>query len=234
LSSSRSFLPLGRQTVTGRETTAADWRPGRLHPAPVHRPASSTPDTRRAADADREQAYLDGYAAGMAACREELEAERRRLAEDRAALERARIELEALRQHEKLALEQQRATLLRQLQLETVELAVALAERLLRAELRLAPDTVIRVAREALGELDGSSAVRLKVCPQDAATLREAAQGLAHETGVAELEIIPQPHLEPGEVEVETSSGGLDGRWACQLARLRRALHRAVAGEEGP
>jgi flagellar assembly protein FliH len=130
-------------------------------------------------------------------------------------------------------LEEEYAALHHQAQLYVIEIAVKVAERLLRAQLRLAPDTVIRVAREALTEAEGGDLVRVRVAPSDLQVLQEAATGLAAETGVGRMEVAARPGLERGEIELETGTGTLDGRWSTQLERVRRGLRQVVGGGEG-
>lgn len=194
----------------------------------------AVPPTPEAASGPVADAYQRGLAEGRQLGREEFALEREGLAAREAILERARADLERRAGELEASFREEREALIKGAQLQLVELAVLVAERLLRAQLKLAPDTVIRVAREALGEIRGEPAVRLRAGPEDVPLLREALDGLAGEAGVSELEVIPQSDLDQGELEVETSSGTLDGRWSSQLACMRQGLSRPITGEEGP
>jgi len=184
-------------------------------------------------DGRADAAFARGYAEGQQQAQTVVAERLAELAAREADLEQIGAALKAELHARERQLEEEYAILRHQAQLHVIEIAVKVAERLLRTQLRMAPDTVIRVAREALTEAEGGDLVRARVAPSDLEVLQEAAAGLAAETGVARLEIVARPGLEPGEVELETGTGTLDARWATQLERVRRGLRQAAGGGEG-
>ncbi|HSW10165.1 MAG TPA: FliH/SctL family protein [Bacillota bacterium] len=233
--SSRSFSPLDAAPPRGA-LPPQPWNPGRLGRDPV---AAAEPPPETAAvppdgDGGREDAaFARGYAEGQQQAQVIVAERLAELAVLEADVQQVREGFQAEFRAREQRLEEEYAALRHQAQLYVIEIAVKVAERLLRAQLRLAPDTVIRVAREALAEAEGGDLVRARVAPSDLEVLQEAAAGLAAETGVGRLEVAARPGLERGEVELETGTGTLDARWSTQLERARRGLRQAAGGGEG-
>jgi flagellar biosynthesis/type III secretory pathway protein FliH len=105
---------------------------------------------------------------------------------------------------------------------QTATLARMLAERLLGAELTLAPERVVELATAALREARGARRARIRANSLDAPLLLSR----LHELGMkAEaLEIVPDDSLERGSLLLDTDLGVLDARIAPQLDRLTEAL----------
>ncbi len=102
---------------------------------------------------------------------------------------------------------------------ELVALARAMAERILRREVRVGEDAV-RLAERGISELRGLRRVVLRVTPGDAA----AASALP-------ARVVPDPALAPGEVVVEAEGVRVDGRFQAQLDEIVRALRETEATE---
>ncbi|HCC32733.1 MAG TPA: hypothetical protein DEQ28_02350 [Clostridiales bacterium] len=235
MSSSRRFSPL--DAAPPREVLPPQpWSPGRVSRDPV---AAAEPLPEMAAappesdDRREREAFARGYAEGQQQAQIIVAERLAELTAREADVQQVREGLQATFDARKQRLEQEYAALLHQAQLYVIEIAVKVAERLLRTQLRLAPDTVIRVAREALAEVEGGDQVRIRVAQSDLDVLQEAATGLAAETGIGRLEVAARPGLERGEVELETGTGTLDARWSTQLERVRRGLRQAAGGGEG-
>ncbi len=105
-------------------------------------------------------------------------------------------------------------------------LARLLAERVVSAELTVAPERIADIALELLAETRGSATARIVVCPDDqaAATAAFARLGLAQ--GVVTFAV--DPALTRGSVVVETDLGTIDGRLETRLPRLVQALTEAL------
>ena len=105
-------------------------------------------------------------------------------------------------------------------------LAGLLAERVVAAELTLAPERIADIAMELLAETRGSASARIVVCPDDypAATAAFARLGLAQ--GVVTFEV--DHGLTRGSVVVETDLGTIDGRLETRLPKLVAALTEAL------
>ncbi len=107
-----------------------------------------------------------------------------------------------------------------------VELAGAIARRLLHDEIKAAPERAVTLVREALSGLPPQlRSLRLQVHPGDAALLREH---LSPPPDVKEFSIVPDPELHPGDCRVYTDSALVDAR----LDRRVRVIAEALAGDE--
>jgi len=109
----------------------------------------------------------------------------------------------------------------------SVELAVVLAERLLRAELELDASRIARLAQQALAEARGARRATIAASPLDMDALRRHLS----DTGFGPLAVDLQPDetLERGSLRITTNLGILDAQLRPQLERLARALRDAIA-----
>lgn len=104
---------------------------------------------------------------------------------------------------------------------EILDLASAIAGRILLREVRPGADAVLSAGR-ALSEVRGSRRATLRVCPEDVLDIRRSAGRLGQVVG--RLRIHEDPAFTAGEVLVEADGAMVDGRFRAQLAELRRAL----------
>ncbi len=116
-----------------------------------------------------------------------------------------------------------------------VDLAVAVARRLLRRELALHPEEVVRLAAEVLGAAAPAARnLRLAASPGDAERLAEERERLtARLAPGAELEIVPDERLSHGDLVLESPAGTWDARMETGLAELAEAARAAVAAGAG-
>jgi len=128
-----------------------------------------------------------------------------------------------------------RALALRQLEVKaderaldrTVQLARLLAERLLGESLRVAPEQIVALAKQALAEARGARRITIVAAPADARILEPnlAAMGL----DVAAVHVREDGCRTRGNLRIETEIGALDAELAPQLERLalklRESLH---------
>ena len=160
----------------------------------------------------RRQAWQEGYEAGLAAARAEMAEEARRQAE---AWERRRQELE---ERFRRLVEDSRDQVL--------ELALAVARRVAGDNLAADRERLRARIDEALARLAGEGA-RVLVHPDSAA---ELAAGRPWPPGV---ELVGDTSLAPGDFQVDSPRGSVDGRVDAQVERLARALRdEAAPGEE--
>ncbi len=103
-----------------------------------------------------------------------------------------------------------------------IDLARALAERLLGEQLRLHPETVVALAEQVLAEGSGARRVRLVAHPDDLPHLRAELSRIAGATRTVEL--VADEKRARGELRMETEIGTLDAELAPQLARLAAHL----------
>ncbi len=140
------------------------------------------------------------------------------------AVESGRLEGRSLAASELLSAAAARDRLLAEAREELVELALAVAEKLLRRVLAGDREAVRSLAEAALREARGRRVVRLRIHPDDVAALAPDLDGLAGARGV---ELLADPGLRPGDAVAETEAGVADARIETQLAALRRALREA-------
>ena len=109
---------------------------------------------------------------------------------------------------------------------QTTALAKMLAERLLGAELTLAPERVKELAAHALREARGARRAKIRACATDAQLLGTRLAELGAQLGIAEgaVEIVTDDTLGRGSLLLDTDLGVLDARLSPQLDRLTEAL----------
>lgn len=107
---------------------------------------------------------------------------------------------------------------------EVVELAVLIAERIVRREIELDPEVALRASRELLQRAAAGSQVVVRLAPADLALAQERLGGLAEASGLDGVRLRVDPALSPGGCVVETDAGSLDARVETQLERIREAL----------
>ena len=112
----------------------------------------------------------------------------------------------------------------------SVELARLLAERLLGESLRVAPEQVIALARQALGEARGARRITLVAHPEDAKLLEISLTDLGLDPAVAQVRAdTTRPR---GNLRIETEIGVLDAELAPQLDRLSLKLRESLNHEQ--
>jgi flagellar biosynthesis/type III secretory pathway protein FliH len=168
-----------------------------------------------------ERGRIQGMEVGLATGRDEaakgLEVERTRLYAQAAQLAASFAE--------------ERDRYFHQLERETVQLAMAIAARILRREAQMDPLLLTGAVRVTLGQLAQSTSVRLLVPAQDQPLWEEA---LARMPGLAlHPQVIGKPGMELGECRMETELGSADlGLWP-QLKEIERGFFDRV-GERNP
>jgi flagellar assembly protein FliH len=154
-----------------------------------------------------EEARQRGFSEGVAAARSKTEAE------VGAALQRMSATIAGL-----LQLRQQ---LKEEAAGELVQLAIAIASRILHRELNVDPDAILGLARAALAKAQSKEIHRIRLHPSHEAPLRRAFEQLL--PGAA-IEIASDSSLKPGDVILETAHGQLDASVSTQLREIERGL----------
>jgi len=111
-----------------------------------------------------------------------------------------------------------------------VELARLLAERLLGESLRVAPEQVIALARQALAEARGARRITLVAHPDDAKLLAISLPTLGLDAATAQVR--EDPARSRGNLRIETEIGILDAELAPQLERLALKLRESLGHEQ--
>jgi len=171
---------------------------------------------REEADAIRQQAHDEGLATGLAAA----------LLQDRgdpsaqSAQSASTVFMKLVQQ-----IEQARAEWLLRWERNIIGLAVAMAQRIVRREVREQPEIALDLVRESLELSTGCVRIRLGLQPDDLATLGAQVRQMIQQLGrVADIELVADELLERGECRVSTDHGEIDQRFSTQLARLVEEL----------
>jgi len=114
-----------------------------------------------------------------------------------------------------------RARLRHEAEGDVVQLALAIARRVIRRELAADPDALRGLVVAALEKLQGQELSRVKVHPSHAAVVKSCLQQ-ALSGGL--LEVVSDPSLDVGSVVFETTRGHLDASVDSQLQEIERGL----------
>jgi flagellar assembly protein FliH len=186
------------------------WRP----PAPQPRPA----DEKLAAAPEADLAGLEQDA------REQGLAHGIRVAEESYHTKLARLDSLVS------SLQAERTEFFDRIEPEIVRLAIAIAEKIIGAELELNPDRVLEMVRSAMKRLRDRESLRISVNPADFARVKEARDDLIGAVdGVRKLEIVEDRRTDPGGCVIESPNGTLDARVKTQIDQIATALTDASA-----
>lgn len=102
---------------------------------------------------------------------------------------------------------------------DVVQLAVAIARRILHRELSVDPSAMQALVRVALGRLERQELYRVWVHPSQAQAVRS---GVENQSG--SIEVIADPNRELGSLLFETNRGKLDASVSAQFEEIERGL----------
>jgi flagellar assembly protein FliH len=177
--------------------------------------ASAYPSDEELA-AIREQARQEGYDAGYKAGRDEGMAQA--LDEQRAATEHALAPVRAIADNFSAALRDADQAISN----EVLELALHLAKGMLKNALRVKPELILPIVREAIEYLPVLQQPALLILnPDDAAVVRES---IAEELDKGGWRVIDDPTIERGGCKVDTASNQIDATVQSRWQRLSLAL----------
>jgi len=206
--SSKVYLP-----GDGRETGPVPWRQVGSAPAP-RAAAESAPDPAAQMaqlETRYQQKVREAHAAGM---REgEIAGRNRAGAEMQPVMERLARSIQEIANL--------RNRLRREAEADVVQLALAIARRVIHREMAADPDALRGLVLAALEKLQGQEISRVKVHPAHAALVKSCLQQ-ALSAGV--VEVVSDQSRELGSVIFETSRGNLDASVDSQLQEIERGL----------
>jgi flagellar biosynthesis/type III secretory pathway protein FliH len=110
---------------------------------------------------------------------------------------------------------------------ELVDLARALAERLLGAELALMPERIVQLAKQALAEARGARQITIEAHPNDVEILRTNVELFGVEADAVKL--LANPSRAPGNLRMVTEVGVLEASLAPQLEHLALKLRETLS-----
>jgi flagellar assembly protein FliH len=204
-----------RQADETSGVEAVAWR--QMHATGPARTAVDTenkPDSRvhlEQLQLQSEQRAREAYAAGM---REGEAAGRKRgAAEVQPVIDRLARSIEEIGG--------MRARLRAEAEADLIQLALAIARRVLRRELVIDPEALHGLVLGALEKLGGQEISRVRVHPSHAGLVTES---LRQNSASAKVEVIADPSRDLGAVIFETPRGNLDASVDSQLQEIERGL----------
>jgi hypothetical protein len=114
---------------------------------------------------------------------------------------------------------------------DAIAVGTAVARHLLEGELRNDPEKLLPLVRSALRRVGESRVVRVRLSPGDAEALAANEVDLGERFPAARVQVVADPDLAQGDVQVDADFGTVDGRLETRLARIGRALALAAADE---
>jgi flagellar assembly protein FliH len=186
-------------------------------PPPRDQAARELAQARVEAEQLRERARAEGLAEGRAAGQHQGSAE---VESAVAALAAAGERLEALC-----------GEIAEEVERDAVELALALAGKVILATLQVRPELVVEVLQGALRRVSGQRSIAIVVNPADLETVRASLGELREQTAAVERwDLQPDPRVQAGGAIVRTAEGEVDARVQTQLERAAEV----VVSELGP
>ncbi len=142
------------------------------------------------------------------------------------ALGRSRAEEQVRAAIERLAgsiarIDDYRTSLYRQIEMDAVRLAFAIARRVLRRELTVDPSAIEGLASAALERLQSQESCRVRMHPDHVPALRAAIERLGM---TAKVDVVADPAQEIGAAIFEMTRGNLDASVDAQLREIERGL----------
>ena len=175
-------------------------------------PDRPAPGSAPTLDAMREQAFEEGFAAGVAQAQSQLDG-------PAGALAAAADQLQALRTDAAASVEA-----------DAVDLALRIAEQAVGAAIAVDPDLVDEAVRGALRRLVERDRVLILVNPDDLELVRDHVARLVGELGgIEHCEVQAERRVRPGGAIVRTSEGEVDATLETKLARAREVLEHELA-----
>ncbi len=186
-------------------------------PPPRDAPARLLAQAQADAGEIRERARADGHAEGLAAGHAEGAEEMRQaldaLAEVLASIEALRLEVAE------------------NVERDAIELALALAGKVLSATLEIRPDSVVDVVQGALRRVAGARGLSILVHPTDLEVVQSALGELGPRAGsLAPIDVQADQRVARGGALVRTTEGEIDVRVATQLERAREVALSELRG----
>jgi flagellar assembly protein FliH len=186
-------------------------------PPPRDAPARALAEALAQAEEIREQARAEGFEQGRAAGHEQGRVEAESATQ---SLTEALHGVQALSQEVSDAVER-----------DAIELALALAGKVIIATLQIRPELVVEVVQGALRRVSGQRTIAIFVNPVDLETVRAALGELQSQSvAVEQWDLQPDQRVQPGGAIVRTAEGEVD---ACVQTQLERAAE-VVLSELGP
>jgi flagellar biosynthesis/type III secretory pathway protein FliH len=166
-----------------------------------------------------DEAYQRGIADGRRAVEEELV--RMQLTEEQTRNRR----VEALGHSFRIQLD----GLLGRIETDALRFALAVAERIVKREVRIDKEVVVRQIREAVKRVVGIDSIKIRVNPEEESVARQHRSAILG--SLREVLIEADATIERGGCIIESTAGNVDARLETQLRQVEAALFGAAAQE---
>jgi flagellar assembly protein FliH len=121
----------------------------------------------------------------------------------------------------------------RQIEKEVVELALAIAQKVICREISTDQETVVYVARQALAKVDEPGSIKIKLNPSDLQFINETKYQLSNLTAdVHHVAFEADESIQSGGCVIETELGEIDARIEKQLQAIEESFRSAMAKAE--
>lgn len=184
-------------------------------------------EAKRKGNEDRERARQEGTKEGLLQGRRQAETEVSQRVEQRGrelADEQLHSLLPAMRQAVE-RLDRERAGLLRKWEEGLIQLAVRIAERLVRRTIETNDEITAQLVADVVELAAGSPEVTLRLHPEDVQALENAGTDLSRGAGGAlAVHVVADSQVASGDCLAETRHGTIDGRLEQRLARIEEEL----------
>jgi flagellar assembly protein FliH len=168
-------------------------------------------------------AYQKGFSDGLAKGAGEGE---------RTGFERASKKLEPLLESLRDALRQLenlRTETLQDIEKEIVELALAIARKVICREVEMDREVVACVAREALARIDDPGKITIKMNPEDLQFIEETSYNLSNMLGsIDNVTLEAEENIQSGGCMIKTGLGEIDARIESQIQVVEESFRNAV------
>lgn len=117
-----------------------------------------------------------------------------------------------------------------QIEKEVVDLALAIAQKVICREISTDPETVVCVAKEALAKVDDPGKIKIKMNPSDLQFINETKYQLSNL--IADIDHVTfeaEESIQSGGCIIETELGEIDARIEKQLQAVEESFRRALA-----
>lgn len=169
------------------------------------------------------EAYQKGFNDGLEKGSEEGE---------RLGFERASKKMEPLLdslQEALLQLKNLRAETYHQIEIEVVELALAIARKVICREIKMDREVVLCVAREALARIEDPGKIKIKMSPEDLQFINETQYKLSDLIGnLDNFSLEAEENIPSGGCIIETSLGEIDALIENQIQAVEESFRKAV------
>jgi type III secretion protein L len=112
-----------------------------------------------------------------------------------------------------------------------LRLSVRVAEKIIGRELRLQPETIVDIVREALGSTRSGKHLVIQVNESELDTVRARIERLKQVAVTGDVEVVASASVSPGGCSIESELGIIDARLETQLKCLEDVLVRDVAAD---